>query len=366
MEGSSPGEPDARRSLLGLRGGRNALDRLGLLALLLALVAQATAAGLLLDLALPWPLTVVQNLVHLLLALSLPSLALALFFRRFGRASLHLLSLLLGVALFAPRPGPPPEAQAQAAELSVVVFNLGDQLAWEDPTLSFLRESAADVVGLVEVSDAMAARFESELAELFPFQVLHPGGLEGKAILSRHPIAASEHFALEEGRRYLRATVRVDGRELEFLVVHYSPSIGFFGGRCAAGRDLRRLAQFLSKERPGLMVGDFNLTERSSEHRLLESFGLTDAFAASGEGPGFTFPMFGRYFKVPIGRFLRIDYAFSTDELIPLEARVGPDLGSDHRPLHCAYRWSELAPPEASISPVSPASPVLSGPQGAL
>ncbi|HET9065646.1 MAG TPA: endonuclease/exonuclease/phosphatase family protein [Gemmatimonadales bacterium] len=76
--------------------------------------------------------------------------------------------------------------------------------------------------------------------------------------------------------------------------------------------------------RPTLVVGDFNLIRESAVFR--RDWGRwRDAFGAAGFGYGHTWnsSWYG----------LRIDHVLTDDSWTVRSARVGPDLGSDHRPL---------------------------------
>jgi vancomycin resistance protein VanJ len=75
---------------------------------------------------------------------------------------------------------------------------------------------------------------------------------------------------------------------------------------------------------PILLAGDFNLPPESTVYRRDWSR-YTDAFSAAGLGTGYTW--FSRYHG------LRIDHALAGSGWRCLGCWVGPDVGSDHRPL---------------------------------
>ncbi len=76
--------------------------------------------------------------------------------------------------------------------------------------------------------------------------------------------------------------------------------------------------------RPTVIMGDFNLVRESAIYRRWWS-DLTNAFGTVGTGLGWTkrTAFFG----------VRIDHLLSGGGVVPRSARVGPELGSDHRPL---------------------------------
>jgi endonuclease/exonuclease/phosphatase (EEP) superfamily protein YafD len=77
---------------------------------------------------------------------------------------------------------------------------------------------------------------------------------------------------------------------------------------------------------PTIAAGDFNFTVYSPAYaRMLRESGLADAFAGRGWQPTW---MAGFW---PLA--LRIDHVLASRSLCVEHAEVGPDVGSDHRPL---------------------------------
>jgi len=298
----------------------------------------------------PWPLALAANLLPLLL---LPSAGLAPFYwlrRDRGDGLLHglcaacLVAALLPaareeLALRRPEASAPPPPVPAGADLRVFWLNLGNGLASREATAAWVRAAGVDVVALAEVNRGVAAYLADELADAFPHAAIHPGWLDGKAVFSRHPIVEHELFRLGQGRPYLRATLAVGEREVVVYVVHLSPMVAVLGARSGAARDLARLVAAAPADRAVVLAGDLNATERSAEYAGLVRAGFRDAFADAGRGFGASFPVFGRYFGLPVGRFLRIDYLWTRHGLATVAARLGPDLGSDHLPLVADFAW---------------------------
>jgi endonuclease/exonuclease/phosphatase (EEP) superfamily protein YafD len=90
-------------------------------------------------------------------------------------------------------------------------------------------------------------------------------------------------------------------------------------------------------EGPVVLAGDFNLPEDSAIYRRFWS-GRTNAFTAAGLGWGYT--KFTRRFGV------RIDHILAGPGFSCQACRVGPDMGSDHRPVLAELRWLEPSDPE--------------------
>ena len=330
----------ALRALLGL-------ERVAILHGALVLV---TAACLRLPGGPPWLLTAPANL---LLLLTLPSPLLAPLFLRAGRwlaTGSQVAAAVVGLALFAvpvledcewrnEEPARDEAGRAVPARLLVVSFNTGVGLARATRIAEFLEEVEPDLVVLVEVTDRLTAELTELCGERFPHRALYPGGIDGKAVFSRFPIRDEEWLRLEGGRPSLRVELDVDGRALSLIAVHFSPSIGVLDHGAASGRNLDRVSELLDPGGASILAGDFNTTERSPSHARLVEAGFVDSFQEAGSGLGRTFPMFGRYFGLPIGRFMRIDYVWHGAALRAERALVGPDLGSDHLPVVAELAW---------------------------
>lgn len=81
---------------------------------------------------------------------------------------------------------------------------------------------------------------------------------------------------------------------------------------------------------PVVVVGDFNSTPHNRTYGQLSSR-LKDAFVQSASGLGYTY-----HARKP---FARIDFVLVGPEFRTIEARVGPRLSSDHRPLIAVIDW---------------------------
>lgn len=86
---------------------------------------------------------------------------------------------------------------------------------------------------------------------------------------------------------------------------------------------------------PAIIGGDFNLPVEHAAYRRFWS-GLANAFSTAGLGPGGT--------KVTRWHTARIDHILAGDSWRPTECRVGPDVGSDHRPVIAELRWTGPPP----------------------
>jgi endonuclease/exonuclease/phosphatase family metal-dependent hydrolase len=216
--------------------------------------------------------------------------------------------------------------------LRILTFNIGNDRAEPSTLLALLRSGDWDVVALQEVSESQG-RALGELADSYPHRVIHAGGVPGKAVLSRHPIASHEKMHLPCVRPHLVAEVEVTGRRLRIISAHLPLEHAAFSLVSPALSEIDILAKRTMEAQPALLVGDFNKTPFSLLYRRLRRHGLRDAFRESGGGWGFTFPIPGRFLKIPLPPLVRIDYIWHTPDMRAVSSRTGPDGGSDHLPL---------------------------------
>jgi len=99
------------------------------------------------------------------------------------------------------------------------------------------------------------------------------------------------------------------------------------------GRSLDRAAK-LVRAAPSrtVLVGDLNLTPYAPRFgHLLRASGLIDAFATRAWRPTWEAHVW------PLA--LPIDYVLVPPHACVATASIGPDIGSDHRPLFVAFSW---------------------------
>jgi endonuclease/exonuclease/phosphatase family metal-dependent hydrolase len=223
--------------------------------------------------------------------------------------------------------------------LRVLTFNVGNGLAGPGELTAMLRAGGWDLVALQEVSESQGRALEREISDSYPHRVIHARGVAGKALLSKHPIADPQELLFPCGRAHLRADVEVSGRKLQVLVAHVPLEHAAFSLFGPAAREVDLLAERAMASTPSLLVGDFNKTPFSLLYRRLRRHGLLDAFREVGMGCGFTFPIFGRYKRIPLPPLVRIDYVWHTSDLRAIRCRTGPDGGSDHLPLQAELEF---------------------------
>jgi endonuclease/exonuclease/phosphatase (EEP) superfamily protein YafD len=214
--------------------------------------------------------------------------------------------------------------------LRVVSVNVLASNPKKEQVLKYLREADADVIILIEMDDEWTRQME-------PLRDSHPhgavqaeGGNSGLALFSRLPLQSVRLMELgERGRKAVEARLRHEGGEAVVVGVHPVPPIG---PSRTADRD-RYLsdvaAHVAAVNSPALVIGDVNATPWSAGVRLLTKDGRLRL------APGSWKPTWQarNIFAIPI------DHALCSAGLVILNKHVGPDVGSDHRPIVVELSW---------------------------
>jgi vancomycin resistance protein VanJ len=204
--------------------------------------------------------------------------------------------------------------------------------------------TSPDVVCLVEAPERVRQAVAGQIGYLYPFGA----SSDEIAVLSRLPIIDQQRGFLPMGAHdSLQVSVELDRRLIDLTVVHLLRMDEYRGIQSGPRSWLSTIRSFSTDDRddavgrliakaraePGakVLAGDFNMTPTSQAYGALRRV-FRDAFAESGWGLGHTYPTSLR----PIGLnlpIIRIDYIWYSDQLIASSAWVGPDSGSDHRPV---------------------------------
>lgn len=262
------------------------------------------------------------------------------------------------------RPAARPEALA--ADLTVMTFNT---LAWQrqgQDIAAAILHWAPDVVGLQEIGPRGAEYLARTLADHYPFSYLTPAAdASGVAVLSRYPLLEASAFRPGEHAHWWQRFV-LDTPRGPITYINLHTRIPYIRTTHRRFGFVRLPREFHSERRrreidvliellrqidgPVLVTGDFNMTERSGDHRRLSTY-LQDAYRAVGRGLGHTFPRLGafpRSFPAP-WPVVRLDYVWHSDHFQAVWAQVGDAGHSDHHPVIAGLRWSEPAA-EAEIA----------------
>lgn len=347
MSGSGDPDPSVNRATGGGGGGARRVRRALLLNVrrmwarfgpwlalrVVALTAIATLASLLG--ALWWGFELFANFRPQIAALSVIALALAALSRA-RMAVVAGLALLLfnGAPLLPYLVGAHAAPAGHGASLSVMTLNLhGDDtdaaalqrlLLEEDPDIVVLTEMPYDISRRL---GAAAARYpyklQTGIGRGFEVLVLSKWRPESwhvdRSVVPWAPILVADLCA-EDDRAGTASCVRVAG-------LHAPRPFGRYARR-ARNAALARAGTLAAGAggRPGIVMGDFNLAPWApSFATLLEATGLVDTGTMRGLSATWMSrsPVFGLF----------IDHILVSADVVTRESKVGPFVGSDHRPV---------------------------------
>jgi vancomycin resistance protein VanJ len=265
-----------------------------------------------------------------------------------------------------------PPARPHAA-LTIMTFNT---LAWQREGHDIKRSIVAanpDIVALQEIGPRSAQYLADALAEQFPYShITESPDSSGAAVLSRFPLRDAVAFrASEKGHWWQRMLVETPAGPVTFINLHtripylrtthrgkWLPRIPLSFHSERRRREVEYLMSLIEKVHGPLIVcGDFNMTERSTDHRLVAS-ALRDAYQHVGRGMGNSFPRVGswpRTFPVP-WPMLRLDYVWHSREFDAAWAFRGDAGESDHHPIIAGLRWAAEPLPRVAGLPLAAAA----------
>lgn len=267
------------------------------------------------------------------------ALVLAALARRGSLAATAGLLLVADLALLVPYAIPEDRASV-GAPLRLAHLNVLSSNRRYDDVVAWISGTGADLVLVQEVDPRWAAALAG-VPGYRTLDVLARADNFGLAALVREG-AAIEVVGRERpvfaGLPALAYRLRHEGRELALLSLHTLPPVSRAN---AAVRDeqLALAAEWAEVQglagRAPILLGDLNATPFSAGVRPLRSVGLRDSLAAGGLLAAGSWP------ALPGPLRIAIDHCWHDPGLVTLARTVGPDLGSDHRPLEVALAWAQ-------------------------
>jgi len=223
------------------------------------------------------------------------------------------------------------QSACQGPRITLVTANLYFHNDEHQRVLDWLGSHPADVVLLEEVTSAWAD------------SLVHLPGYTHRAIRAREdpygmallaaqaPESVSWLDLADDGMPAVGAEFEIQGRPLRIIGLHTRSPLQPDSWR-ARDRSLERAAERSSYgDQPTIVLGDLNLSPDSPWFsRLLEAGHLVDTMAGEGWRPTWLANVW------PLA--LRIDHVLASPGLCVVETEVGPDIGSDHRPVRVTLR----------------------------
>jgi endonuclease/exonuclease/phosphatase (EEP) superfamily protein YafD len=293
------------------------------------------------------------NTLALYLFLPLPLLLSASIWRR--RWTLAL-GLALPTAAFAALYGTlllPRQSPAEARGPAVITAMSFNVLTSNKDTKALeraIRAAPPDILGMQELTGAKRAALRAAFSQDLPYHTFdQPEAFGNIGLMSRYPIETVTQVALPTSQPALHAIVRVGSLQLHVFVAHVSPnhlfknpSVGLATAASSAyarrAAEVARLREEIDNlDAPVLVLCDCNLTDISQAYAELGAV-LADSFREAGWGLRNTNggSLFGTF--VPLQR---IDYIWHSAGVVPLDAAVGQQGGSDHLPVVARLRLGQ-------------------------
>lgn len=271
---------------------------------------------------------------RLQLAVALTLLAAGMAFqRRSGPSVVLLIGALVngGLVLAVARPQPTPVV-SKGVPLRVVSLNVHTANQEHDRVVTYLRRTEADVIVALEVDDRWARALEA-LDDRYPHRVVEAREDNfGIVLLSRKPFVRSRVVDLPGSEvPSIDVTLDVDGVRVPLLGTHPVPPVTPSN---AAERDRQLVsiaAWAASNSGKAVVLGDLNTTPWSPRFdRLLAEGRLVRAHPHWGVVP--------TWMADQPWVALLLDHVLVSPEIGVVSMEVGPDVGSDHRPIRSDLR----------------------------
>jgi endonuclease/exonuclease/phosphatase (EEP) superfamily protein YafD len=239
----------------------------------------------------------------------------------------------------APTPHDAAAVPAPATSFKITLANVLTSNLRHADIVAAIREQDADIVVIVELSSSLAAHLSRELWESHPYEIVRPqdDGNFGIGLYSRFPIQDPEVLTLVSRIPSIAVTLRLPQGDQRLFATHPFPPVGERGFELRNAQ-IRQLAARIHADRlknpsmPIVLAGDLNLTPWSPFFEELErDSGLRRAGIEQRLAPTwYLWPLF------PFG--LLLDHALASPDLACTKRIIGPDIGSDHRPVTFTMR----------------------------
>ena len=218
---------------------------------------------------------------------------------------------------------PPPQEARGGIRLKIITVNLLWSNRQHQRLVDWLQAEGADIV----ITEETTARWATTLDKLdphWPYRRL-PGPADDLAILSRYPFEMANEISIRTHGTLAMANFSIGERRIDLIALHASvPTKPAW--RIARDEMFEDIARFARHTRhPLIVAGDFNATPwNRSMLRLVRESPLRHA-------PGLWQPTWTTW--VPHWMGIPIDHVLAATDCRVVERRVGPDIGSDHRPV---------------------------------
>ncbi|MEK7952676.1 endonuclease/exonuclease/phosphatase family protein [Luteolibacter soli] len=229
-------------------------------------------------------------------------------------------------------------SKAVGTPVRIANFNVYTANTRYDDAIKWIHEADPDVIFLPEVDNVWAMAL-GPLQASHPYSIDHPvEGNFGFSFYSKLPIVSQEIIPCGQlALPLLKARLKGPGGEFVFFGAHpVPPTTEFWSDE--RNEFLRMIAEEVSKEAlPVIVAGDLNATRWSIGMKPLWNVGLNDS--SLGHGAGSTWMRGNLLLAVPIDHILFRDAKDKPGLMNCRKRWIGPDIGSDHRPVVAEIAW---------------------------
>lgn len=238
--------------------------------------------------------------------------------------------------------GNPQSESGERTQLRVLWWNVHSDNKNVQSLFALIEKESPDVIALAEV-DSDWKRSLASLKKSYPYcRVEDREDNFGIALYARLPLSGTQTLRREpNGIPTLQTDIRPAGRTLCLIATHPVPPVGSRYTR-ARNRQLLWLSRLVKRiNRPMAIVGDLNTTPWNHAFKnLIHVAGLSNRPAGVFPTWPANFPLLG----------IPLDHCLVTSEICVARKRIGPNLGSGHKPLIVDLVWQdeEAAPLQAN------------------
>ena len=257
-------------------------------------------------------------------------------------------------------------SDACADSFRIATYNLNWGNRRGDMVLAAISESKPDLVCFQETTVQSERFLRQRLAKTHPY--FHSIGHEGRFAAERFAFASKTelkelvYVPPTAGLfGFYSANLDIDGTRVHVVNVHLTPftikrGSGIAGAMTALSEtedkhqiEIDAIVKHIDRQRPTIVIGDFNSISTFIAPTRLADLGLVDAYASVRDDadthPTWTWP------TRPLPLALRIDYIFHTSHFTTAESGIVRKAGSDH-----SLVFAELKRGEPSDAPKDRAS----------
>lgn len=223
----------------------------------------------------------------------------------------------------------PPAVSGAPPVVRVAAFNVLATNKQFSAVEKWTREKNPDFIYFSETSEPWSEALAS-LSDAYPYSIDEGTGF---AFYSKLPINQHEVIRCSEIEfPLLKARIQTPRGEVTFFGAHPLPPVSPKWAKGLEEMMTIMAAEILETSGPVIAGGDFNSTRWSHMLRPLQDTGLMDA--SKGEAPAPTWMRKLPFIAIPIDHLL-----FRGSGVGSSHFEIGPDLGSDHRPVVAEIGW---------------------------